>query len=145
MQCVVILINVTFVISSYEGMVKRLLVFDHLKRENRRLMMLVAQAMNSRRPRRWHVRHIFRGRKIYGAWYSLIPIMREHDREEYFRFLRMTPESFDYILEKLGPIIQKHSNRESISPGERLAVTLRYYNLPSCNICLVTTQSLFIK
>ncbi|KAK3910285.1 Aurora kinase, partial [Frankliniella fusca] len=76
--------------------------------------------------RRWHVRPSLLQRKVFGAWYSLIPIMKEVDRDEYFRFMRMTPECFDWLVERISPIIQKTSIRESISPGERLAVTLRY-------------------
>ena len=68
---------------------------------------------------------VLKGRRLFGAWYSLIPVMREFDQEEYFKFLRMTPESFDWLLEKVRPIITKRSKREPISAGERLAVTLR--------------------
>jgi len=68
---------------------------------------------------------MLQGRRLYGAWYSLIPVIREFDQEEYFKFFRMTPESFDWLLEKVRPILTKRSLREAISAGERLAVTLR--------------------
>ena len=40
----------------------------------------------------------------------------------------MSPESFDYLLSKVGPLITKHSTRlrQPIPPAERLALTLRY-------------------
>jgi hypothetical protein len=65
------------------------------------------------------------------TWYSLIPVMREEDPDEFFKFWRMTPECFDFVLEKVSPVLRKTSYREPISPGERLAVTLRYYQLIS--------------
>ncbi|KAK4887349.1 hypothetical protein RN001_003620 [Aquatica leii] len=38
----------------------------------------------------------------------------------------MTPAQFDQLLEMVGPTLQKHSNREPLSPSQRLALTLRY-------------------
>ncbi|XP_052125867.1 uncharacterized protein LOC127749901 [Frankliniella occidentalis] len=52
--------------------------------------------------------------------------MREYDQDEFYRFFRMTPDCFDWLLEKVGPFIRKRSNRKSVSAGERLAITLRY-------------------
>ena len=42
--------------------------------------------------------------------------------------MRMSPESFDYLLSKVGPLITKRSTRlrQPIPPAERLALTLRY-------------------
>lgn len=71
------------------------------------------------------MRSIFADRKVHGAWYALIPRLREDDEEEYFKFMRMTPQSFDDLLALVYPALQKTSLREPISPGERLAVTLR--------------------
>ena len=44
------------------------------------------------------------------------------------RFLRMSPERFEHLLSLVGPLIQKEDTRfrRSISPEERLAVTLRF-------------------
>lgn len=108
----------------FSGFLKRIVAYNHYKR-------LIAYAkqraafLSMRRRRRWHVRPIFRDREIFGAWFSLIPTMRELDPEEYYRFLRMTPACFDWLLERVQPYIQKKSRRLCISPGERLAVTLR--------------------
>lgn len=82
-----------------------------------------------RRPRRRHVQAILEERKLFGAWDTLIPTLRATDRDGYFKFMRMTPECFDWLLAKLErdyPDIVKHSNREPIPSGARLAVTLRY-------------------
>lgn len=105
------------------GSFKRLGVYTMFKRERFRARSIMQLA--KRKMRRFHVSPILKGRTLYGAWYSLIPVMREFDPEEYFKFMRMTPESFDWLLEKVRPMITKHSNRVPISAGERLAVTLR--------------------
>ncbi|XP_034244264.1 protein ALP1-like [Thrips palmi] len=105
--------------------IKRLAVYNFLKRERFRAKSTLRIAL-AKKKRRFHVRPIFLDREAYGAWTTLIPIMREFDREEYFRFMRMTPESFDYLLERVSPLIQKRSQRKPISEGERLAITLRY-------------------
>ncbi|KAK3922257.1 Protein ALP1-like [Frankliniella fusca] len=102
------------------------IAYNHHRRLSSYCKRQALLALRARNTRRWHVRPIFRNREIYGAWYSLIPTMRESDPEEYFRFLRMTPDCFDWLLSKVEPFIKKKSNRQSISPGERLAITLRY-------------------
>ncbi|KAK3919919.1 LOW QUALITY PROTEIN: Protein ANTAGONIST OF LIKE HETEROCHROMATIN PROTEIN 1 [Frankliniella fusca] len=103
---------------------KTLVIYHLYKAKNQRRLQLLMY--NALKRRRWHVRPMLRERKIFGAWYSLIPTLREHDPDEYFNFLRMTPESFDWLLELVSPALTKKSIRESISPGERLTVTLRY-------------------
>jgi hypothetical protein len=42
--------------------------------------------------------------------------------------MRMSPESFDYLLSKVGPAIRKKETRtrQAIEPAERLALTIRY-------------------
>jgi len=72
------------------------------------------------------VRPIFLDRKMAGVWFTLIPVMREFDLDAHFNYLRMTPDSFDWLLQRVEFAITKQSfRRETISAGERLAVTLR--------------------
>ncbi|KAK7095652.1 hypothetical protein V1264_005034 [Littorina saxatilis] len=54
--------------------------------------------------------------------------LREEDLGSYVNFLRMDPQHFDHLLGLVGPSIHKQDTycRDSISPGERLAVTLRF-------------------
>ena len=44
------------------------------------------------------------------------------------RYMRMSPERFDYLLSLVSPLISKHTTklREPISAAERLALTLRF-------------------
>ena len=48
-------------------------------------------------------------------------------REDFFKAFRMTPELFDRLLHGVTPLIKKQTTRlrRPISPGEKLAVTLR--------------------
>ena len=42
--------------------------------------------------------------------------MRDQDDESFFNFTRMTIQQFDYLLELVGPSLQKLSNREILTP-----------------------------
>ena len=46
----------------------------------------------------------------------------------FFNFLRMQPEMFDELLNRVGPRIQKNDTlwRKSVEPDLKLAITLRY-------------------
>lgn len=74
------------------------------------------------------MRPIFADHDKHGAWSTLIPTMRETDEDMYFNFLRMTPQAFDRLLVLVQPFMKKISWRAAISPGERLAITLRFAN-----------------
>jgi len=51
--------------------------------------------------------------------------MYEHDEESFFRYFRMTPSQFDYILTMMSPFIYKDTTgRSPVSPTERLATTV---------------------
>ncbi|KAK3929758.1 Autoinducer-2 kinase [Frankliniella fusca] len=107
-----------------ERYIKRIIAYN-LCRRLRSHARQHARLASRRQPRRWHVRPIFQDREIYGAWFSLVPVMRESDPDEFFRFFRMTPDCFDWLLQQVEPFITKKSNRKSISAGKRLAITLR--------------------
>jgi len=79
--------------------------------------------------RRWWVRPLFASHDEQGAWLNLIPQMRETDPDKFYNFMRMTPECFDRVLELVSPFLHKRSWRKFIEPGERLAITLRYFVL----------------
>lgn len=83
----------------FPGSIKRLLAFHALQSELQRIRTSHL-LFRRRKRRRWHVRPIFQMRKQMGAWYTIIPIMREEDPDEFFNFMRMTPESFDWLWEE---------------------------------------------
>ena len=63
-----------------------------------------------------------------GAYDGLMVELANEDLEGYISFQRMAPDLFAELLSKVGPIIQKQDTvmRSSISPGARLALTLRF-------------------
>ncbi|XP_065679092.1 putative nuclease HARBI1 [Hydra vulgaris] len=63
-----------------------------------------------------------------GAFNTLIPELRFHDREFFYRFYRISPERYEHLLSMVAPSVTKKScrSRQTISPSERLTVTLRY-------------------
>ena len=67
-------------------------------------------------------------RKQQGAYYALMQELHANDSVGYRNFLRMDAQSFQLLLNKVGPNIERANTqmRQSISAEERLAVTLRY-------------------
>lgn len=84
---------------------------------------------NKKKQRRFWVHEIFKGRKHQGAYHNLIKEMMLTDQEKYFNYLRMSSDYFQNLLQLVGKKLTKtYCVREPISPGERLALTLRYKN-----------------
>ena len=67
-------------------------------------------------------------RQVFGAYENLMMELKRDDLAGFLNFLRVSPEIFDYLLEKVKPYISKLNTkmRKAISPGLRLAITLRY-------------------
>jgi hypothetical protein len=63
-----------------------------------------------------------------GAYDTLLTELREEDQGSFLNFLRLTPGLFDELLVKVTPYIKRSDTtfRKAISPGMRLAITLRY-------------------
>lgn len=84
-----------------------------------------------RNPRTVWVREWAERRNTEGVYAKLLKELRTGDRGEqmlYRNFIRMSEERFNQLLEKVTPLIEKKDTtfRESISAGERLALTLHY-------------------
>ncbi|MBW0576543.1 hypothetical protein O181_116258 [Austropuccinia psidii MF-1] len=80
-----------------------------------------------RAPRKHWGRPFITQREAQGAYSNLVCEMRDNDVEKFINFHRMTPQQFDYLLEKVRPRIQKQNvSRDSITPEVRLSLTLRY-------------------
>lgn len=63
-----------------------------------------------------------------GAYDTLISELRAEDESSFLNFLRVSPEIFDDLLNRVTPLIQRQDTvfRKAIPPGMRLAITLRY-------------------
>ena len=98
----------------------------------RRLLLLLLLLRRRRRYQRvirstW-VRDIFQSRVNRREYHALINEMRLVDHESFYKYFHMTPHRFDTLLSLVGPALTRQTTqmRTPISPGERLAVTLRY-------------------
>ena len=63
-----------------------------------------------------------------GAYDGLMVELANEDVEGYISFQRLAPDLFGELLAQVGPLIKKKDTpmRPAISPGARLALTLRY-------------------
>ena len=91
-------------------------------------VMLIRKKRNKRRrPRRWVLPHI-KTHEEQGCWANLVRELRSSDVATFANFSRLYPELFDKILKLITPLIERRNTffRNYISPGERLAITLRF-------------------
>ena len=81
-----------------------------------------------RKKRSIWVRPWLNRRDRLGVYNTLVEELRAEDHNEYQRFLRMTPESFDELLRLIGGDIQKQTTvlREPIQAKVKLAATLHF-------------------
>ena len=86
------------------------------------------QAARLRRERRWFCRDWLGvdRRRRYGLYDQLMRELRDEDTDSFVNFMRMPPEMFDELLDRVGPrITKKTANwRQPIKPGMKLAITL---------------------
>ena len=64
----------------------------------------------------------------FGQYYQLLPQLKAHDGATYRYFLRMEPEMFNDILQRIRPRIQKQDTnfKKAIGAGLKMACTLRF-------------------
>lgn len=119
------------------------------------LLLLLLRRRRARKKRTW-VRKINIERRLKGEYHALIQEMRLSDHESFYKYFRMVPSRFDHLLSLVGPAItrQQTNFRSPISPGERLAVTLRYlatgdsmqtiafsYRLGHSTVCMIVEDT----
>lgn len=85
------------------------------------------QRKSRKKPRYW-MRDFLKKRETHGACNSLLNELLIQDVQGYRNFLRMLPEDFEILLQRVAPIIQKKDTnfRMCIPPSDQLIVTLRY-------------------
>ena len=104
-----------------------LLTYIHLLVRRRKRIAERESPKRRRQPKFW-VRPSLQKREEHGVFHTLLKEYRENDREYFFRYCRMSPESFDYLAYMVESRIKKKRTnfRKPISPEERLALTLHY-------------------
>ena len=87
----------------------------------------IQQYRGNRFGRLW-VRPWIARRNQYGAYHALVQELSSEDPSGLKNFLRMDMATFNELLEMVTPIIKRRDTlmRDSISPAERLALTLRF-------------------
>ena len=87
----------------------------------------IQQYRGNRFGRLW-VRPWIARRNQYVAYHALVQELSSEDPSGLKNFLRMDMATFNELLEMVTPIIKRRDTlmRDSISPAERLALTLRF-------------------
>lgn len=80
------------------------------------------------RPRKFWSRPWLLRRPLFGQYEQLMSELAREDIPGFKNFLRVEPDLFHELLQRVGPRIERQNTfmRKSLEPGLRLAVTLRY-------------------
>lgn len=93
------------------------------------LAAITAQAMLHRlhAPKKLWIRE-WLAKKNKGVSKNLLPELKKGDPNGFKKFSRMSPQTFDILLSKIGPGIRKETTnmREPISPITKLEIVLHY-------------------
>lgn len=86
------------------------------------------QAKKNKTKRKIWVRKWIQRRPQLGQYAKLMQELRDEDVKAFRNFLRLTPKIFREVLQRIEGSITKQDNnyREPLSPGLKLAITLRY-------------------
>ena len=97
------------------------------------ICVVIIAIIMKRRRRRSRKRKVWsrdwiKNRQRHGAYHHLLQELRVSDSSSYYNFLRMDVSTFEELLSVTAPAISYPDTnmREAITPGERLAVTLRF-------------------
>ena len=87
-----------------------------------------ARRRRRQRNRRFWVKPWIDRRQEFGLYDQLMAELRREDQTDFINFMRMPPDMFDEVLERVGPRIAKQRTwyREPLEPGLKLAITLRH-------------------
>ena len=101
---------------------------DQNRRRLLRLLLLWRIRQQRKKQRLCWVRPILLRRDQVGEYHTLVQEMRTSDPAAHQRYFRMSVDDFDELLDIVKEKILKQQTamRDPISPGERLAVTLRF-------------------
>ncbi|KAF9413745.1 hypothetical protein HW555_008191, partial [Spodoptera exigua] len=89
---------------------------------------LLLRKKERKKKRQYWVHPILRDRFTHGQFQTLYPKLSSFE-PKFFHYLRMSINSFDELLEMMSKQIESNDThmRSSVSPEEKLVITLRYY------------------
>ena len=81
-----------------------------------------------RRPRRLWSRQWLLRREVFGEYDNLLAELHREDSRGFKTFVRITPDFFEEMVERITPAVQKKETRlrKPLAVGLKLAVTLRF-------------------
>ena len=87
----------------------------------------ILHAQEEKDPRNFWVHTILSKRKQHGEYYHLVSEL-SLDSDKFENYFRLNQQQFDELEQLVGPLIAKNELqlRETISPRQRLAITLRF-------------------
>ena len=90
------------------------------------LLLLFWMKRKRRTPKRYWTHRIFLRRGDFGEYHHLLDEVLK-DEEKCVSYIRMRPETFQILLDHIGPHIEKRTTnfRKPLSSRERLVITLR--------------------
>lgn len=93
------------------------------------MAIIVALSLNKRVKRKRWMKNWLLKREKYTHLNLLDEIRLNDEMDDYENYFRMPDVCFDNLLELVTPFLSKHDTvvRKSISPREKLALTLRYF------------------
>ncbi|XP_046145446.1 protein ANTAGONIST OF LIKE HETEROCHROMATIN PROTEIN 1-like [Osmia bicornis bicornis] len=100
---------------------------DQVKVAAASVVYLLSKKRKKQKRKCW-VRDWIQRRGELGCYQQLMNELKNEDQNTYKNFLRMSHADFNVLLQKVRLLLQKQNTnmRESISAGERLAVSLRF-------------------
>ena len=96
----------------------------------KRLSKVNIISKRKRKPRSEWVKSYLLRRPQYGLFEHLIAELASDYIGDYKNFMRMSPETFNELLDSVGPLIQKKNTvlRDAIPPEQRLCLTLKIFS-----------------
>lgn len=90
--------------------------------------LMQVEEEEERRPRRWWTRQWLLRRPFLGQYDALLQELRMEDQDAFAEFIRMDVGTFHELEARLGDHLTKKTTRlrQPVSPGLKLALTLRY-------------------
>jgi len=102
----------------------------HAQLDMRGHVLAIRRRRRRRQRRRWWSRAWLspERRRQFGLYNQLMVELRREDSQSFKNFMRMPPEMFDELLQRVGPRITKQHTffRAPIEPGMKLALALRH-------------------